>query len=121
MRHFLVVLLLLWSGFTKAEHCRNILKGQILDKEHKTALAYSNIFIKELKDGAVADEKGYFEIKDLCDGVYTLRISHVGCKPVELSLSVFGNIDTVIYLNHNAEVLDLVEISAKRQNQALSS
>lgn len=121
MRHFLVVLLLLWSGFTKAEHCRNILKGQILDKEHKTALAYSNIFIKELKDGAVADEKGYFEIKDLCDGIYTLRISHVGCKPVELSLSVFGNIDTVIYLNHNAEVLDLVEISAKRQNQALSS
>ena len=47
---------------------------------------------------AVSDDKGFFEIKDLPDGTYTLRIWHPQLKEAGLSVAVSGSatVDVVL-------------------------
>lgn len=103
-----------------ADHCRLVLSGRILDSESKAPLSFANIYIEELKDGAISDELGYFRLEALCEGNYTLKISHVGCKPNFLKISLTENVDTVLYLKHNAELLDLIIIEGKRADQQIN-
>src|SRR5690606_39066123 len=74
---FLFLLTMAFSGTAQAEEvpCDFVIKGVVIDEHDNSELDYANVFIVELLKGAMADSLGYFEIKGICPGKYTFRIS----------------------------------------------
>jgi outer membrane receptor for ferrienterochelin and colicins len=67
----------------------NSIYGKITSEEE--ALPYVNVYIKKTKLGTSTDENGYFEIKNIPNGTYTVVASTVGFKPKSVKIKFFGN------------------------------
>ncbi|MBL7817206.1 MAG: TonB-dependent receptor [Saprospiraceae bacterium] len=98
---------------TAQADCTFTLKGRIIDTE-KHAVAFANIYVKELSQGVVADESGFFTIKNLCHQTYTLDMSHVECNHKTQQVHIDGNTEGVFELQHDVKVLQNVIIQSKR-------
>ena len=94
--------------------CKSVLAGKIIDEHDKSPLEFANIYILELKKGGVSDSKGFYKIENICDGSYTIRISHLGCKPIETKIIVKGKTSKTFYPEHHTEILKDVEVTAKK-------
>ena len=105
------MMLLLASGSALAqEDCSYRLSGRVVDEHDGQSLAYANVYIKELKRGAVCDTSGYFVIKGLCPGTYTVKCSHVGCHTVVKTVTIDGDEKLNFYPEHHREVLGMATI-----------
>jgi len=81
---------LLASNFLFAQNsdCNIKLSGQVTDEHDGSALSFSSIWLIAQKRGAAADENGFFEIDHLCPDTYQIVISHIGCKPDTIVLTL---------------------------------
>lgn len=95
--------------------CTWVLSGYVMDEHNGEALAFSNIFIKELEIGAVADENGFYKISGLCSGAYTVQVSHVGCAPVLEKVFVAKNTTHNFHPEHHAEELNKVMVISEKR------
>jgi len=87
-----------------------VLRGKVYDADLKTPVQYANIVVKSARDGsiingAVADEKGDFVIKDLSYGKFTVEIDFIGYKKV---------IKTEVLINPQSKEVDLGKIELKQ-------
>ena len=90
---------------------QNTLIGKIVD-ENKEGLFSANVFITELSKGGVTNFDGVFEIKNIPDGSYNVKVTYLGYKPINQSVS-FANGETKslpISMERDAEVLDDVVV-----------
>ena len=69
-----------------AEH-RGAIRGRIVDASAQT-LPGANIYIESLHTGVTSDVNGYYTFSNLAPGTYKVRVSYVGYKPVEMTLTV---------------------------------
>ncbi len=69
--------------------------GKVFDIETNVPLFRANVFLKETILGDMTNQMGYFTIKDVPKGEYTLSISMIGYKEEKLYLSI--TTDTVFY------------------------
>ena len=68
------------------------LRGLVTDSTSGEALAYGNVFIKELGKGASTDSHGYFLIPHVpADKNFTLILSYVGYKTKTISIKLIKN------------------------------
>lgn len=107
-------------NFTGAQtDCTNRFSGRVLDAESGERLAYAGIFLMETKKGVQADSTGFFQIDSLCPGHYTFRITHIGCLPVKVPVTITGSSEQNFYLNHKDYVLNefVVEESADQSTE----
>ncbi len=101
-----VMLLLGFTSFAqKDSNCNFSLSGKVIDDHDKSALAFANIYIKELEKGAVSDINGNYIIDKLCSGKYTVTISHIGCESITTSVTINGNTKKNFHPEHHAEEL----------------
>ena len=63
------------------------IKGQITNQDAKP-LSFADVLIEELKLGTVADEKGYYVLKQVPSGTYTLTVKVLGFKTQKRPISV---------------------------------
>ena len=70
--------------------CKSMLTGKIIDEHDKSPVEFANIYILEIQKGGVSDSNGFYKIENICDGNYTIKISHVGCSPIETKITVKG-------------------------------
>jgi len=84
------------------------LKGVVLDTDMKTALPYTNIYVRHKNKGVVSNEKGNFsiDISDL-DNTDTLRFQYVGYKTRNITIGELKT-SSVVYLKE--EIINLSEI-----------
>ncbi len=101
-----------FKTMAQADSCKGALIGKVIDEHDKTILELANVYIVELKRGAVSDSTGYYKILDICDGYYTLRISHIGCETITEKILINGITRRNFYTEHHSELLKYVEISA---------
>ena len=73
------------------------IKGQI--KSEDEAIPFATVSMVGTSNGAIADEDGYYEIKNLTLGEYTLKISAIGYAPYTKDISVKGNGDITLNFN----------------------
>jgi outer membrane receptor for ferrienterochelin and colicins len=73
-------------------------------------LSYANIYLKKTKLGASSDEKGFFQIKNIPNGTYTLLVSSIGYKTknVQITFSENKNIVKNFTLNENNSLGEIV-------------
>ncbi|MBL4710204.1 MAG: TonB-dependent receptor [Flavobacteriales bacterium] len=108
-----------FSSLKAQENCNFSISGKVFDEHDGSVLAFANLWIPQLKKGAVADIDGKYSLKALCPGKYTIVVSHLGCESdsFKLILRPKGNRWSVVQnyqLEHHTEELREVEISGKQ-------
>ncbi len=113
--------LITWCNFAFAQTtnkdvvCSYIIKGNVLDENNQNTLAYATVFIVELERGEQSDSNGFFTFTNICPDIYTFRITHVGCQPRDTTISVKGNTDVQLFLDHEYQELIVTEIIGNKE------
>ena len=79
----LPALLFAWPMAVKAQECALVLSGRVIDDHDRTPLSLAEIFLFEIGRGTISDMDGHYRITGLCPGTYQVRVTHLGCEPVE--------------------------------------
>lgn len=82
--YFLLTLLLLVQCIANA----HVLSGYIKDQQTKEALPGVTIFLDDLKTGVTTDSAGFYQFKDLKEGIYLIEISFIGYKKLVERISI---------------------------------
>ena len=92
--------------------------GYVYD-ESGLPLIGANLFIEQAGQGAAADQNGFFTIRQLQPGTYTLRASMVGFKPVERTFTLQADALSLdaIYLESDVLESEAVVVIASRREQ----
>ncbi len=92
-----------------------IITGQIITTDGKPA-AFVTVQIRENNKAAITDENGFFTIKNLKEGVYTVEVSMVGLKSQQQIVDIKKNqeVNIVITLEENAKLLSELVITSGR-------
>ncbi|MBA2613076.1 MAG: TonB-dependent receptor [Bacteroidetes bacterium] len=98
----------------QSDTCKNSLYGKIIDEHDRKPLEFASVYIVELAKGAVSDNKGRYKIEDICNGIYTVKISHIGCESLQSKIIVKGKTNQNFYPEHHAEILKDIEITAQK-------
>jgi len=95
----LVVLILAFAQIFIAQD-KGTIRGFVYDLKSKYPLFNANVWIEGTNRGDVSDFKGYFELKNLDPGSYTLVVSYVGYKQERQNVEISkGEVKTIeIYL-----------------------
>ena len=96
------------------EDCVYTLSGKILDEHDNEPLQFATIYLKEIEKGATTDSNGYYIIKDLCKGRYSLQCNHLGCEPIEARITINGNTKRNFFPEHHLHELEQLEITEQR-------
>lgn len=96
------------SGLAQQPLCTNSLSGLIKEADSGEPMSFVTVYIKEAAKGAVTDEYGKFTVENLCDSVYTVICSHIGCEHHEEQIKVAGATYRDILLHHTAHQLEKI-------------
>lgn len=117
-RIFLLPVALLCFGHTEAQElCVHVLSGQVIDDHDRTPLAFAEIYLPELERGTVADVNGAYRLDGLCPGRLLLRVTHLGCEPVEVRVEMKDDKVLDLHLEHHVEELKELEIVRSRPDE----
>lgn len=99
-----------------------IIRGTIIDSDFQDPIPFANILVKETGTGTTSDFDGNFEII-LEEGIYTLQVSYLGYKTIEISNVEIRGIEPAI-INITMEVMTegldevIVSVSAKQNTES---
>ncbi|MEL6615735.1 MAG: TonB-dependent receptor, partial [Bacteroidota bacterium] len=66
-----------------------VLEGRVVDAATDEPLWGAHVWLVDLDLGDVVDARGEFAVDNLPTGTYSVRVSHIGYKPVRVELDVF--------------------------------
>ncbi len=94
----------------------NMIMGHVIEYDTEENIPFASIYIEETGDGAVSNEEGQFEFRNLAAGKYHLRVSAVGYTTVTKEVVVSKDFTTVIHFKLKMEdvVMDELVVSANR-------
>ncbi|MBN2413099.1 von Willebrand factor type A domain-containing protein [candidate division KSB1 bacterium] len=103
------------------------INGTITDKQTGDPLPGTNVFVTGTKLGAATDMNGFYEIKNVPEGTYTLKISMIGYEEI-LKKNVNVKANTITTMNFKlepskleGEMITIVEEKPKTQMDMSSS
>ena len=119
MKGFILYITLIGSICTL--HAQNgSLKGQILDDSNEV---FENVFIqlKETKYTAISNSNGYFKIKEIKPGNYTLLCTGTG-NSSSIPVSICADKDTfiLIHLHHSTKETEEIVVTATRTEKDIA-
>lgn len=116
-----VYLLLVLVFLSTVSFGQGLLKGTIIDENNLT-LPGTSIWLPDLKMGTSTDSEGGYNIKDIPEGIWTVKISMVGYYTISKEVSIANNQTSQldIQLQPDNELLNEVVISASRNPEKLS-
>lgn len=108
--------------YASSEGPTGSIKGHILTSDGKPA-AFISVTIAPLGKGTMSDENGYYLLKAVPVGHWTLRASAVGIQPQSKKVSVIKGETTEMdfQMNENAEQLQEVIVNSISKNRNTSS
>ena len=110
MKHPLLVVLLCLYNLAHSQNCTHTFIGEVVDFHDGTPMSGATIYVETLNAYTTAGINGKFTIKNLCNGVLTLTISHIGCETQQIQINVDGDTYYKINMEHHLEELDEVKI-----------
>lgn len=121
MKRNLLLYFLLFSLSIAAQQ-KNLIIGDVCDKETKAAVAFATVQLCAPKDtslvaGGVTDEQGKFQLQMMKEGSYLLKVSFMGYEPCFQTVTVKRGEENIvlpkIFLEQNATLLAETVISAE--------
>lgn len=99
MKKVIVLMALLFAAIVQAQNAgRGVISGKVVDAESGAGLFGSNVYMVGTQMGAATDMHGAFRINHVPEGTYTLRVSYMGYKTVNVT-DVKVTADNVTSLN----------------------
>ena len=100
------------------EHIKEgfMISGHVIEKHSEENIPYATVLIVGTDKGTMSNEAGRFELKNLAEGTYVLRVSAVGYKTVEKTIVVGREYMAVAHFQLEEEtfMVDEVVVSASR-------
>ncbi|PWG05572.1 TonB-dependent receptor [Polaribacter aquimarinus] len=87
MKSFFKIICILCIGMNSI-FAQNSISGIITNKGEP--LPFVNVYLKKTKLGTSTNNNGFYQLKNIPDGKYTLVISSIGFKPKSVRISFFG-------------------------------
>ncbi len=108
-----IILIVLFIGFqfqSYSQSCNQTLTGRVVDFHDGSPLDGAVLIVAGIEKFAQTDLDGNFKIENLCEGNYTLQVSHPECdtKAIQFTLPLNGSLN--IRLEHHLEELDQVTV-----------
>ena len=104
-----------------SQDCSAILLGEVVDFHDNTPLKNAVVVVTGKNLIATTDELGKFTIKELCEGVIELEISHPECTSQFVTVSIEGDTYQKIRLEHHLEELEEVKVLGQTVKQTNSA
>lgn len=95
--------------------CTIAIDGQVMDSETNKGLGFATVLLQESGQGVYADSVGTFSLNGICEGTYTLKVTHIGCAPEKITLRISGDTTLVLQLNHDESILHEFVVEAERE------
>ena len=94
----------------------NVITGHVIEKGTENSLPYATVIIVETGEGTVTDADGYFKLKKVPAGKYTLKVNSVGYaqQTKEVNVSDEYTVDVHFVLSEETIMTDEVVVSANR-------
>ncbi|WP_420460763.1 TonB-dependent receptor [Neolewinella sp.] len=108
--------MLILSTCVRAQACTGRIVGTVIDEHENEKLAFATIYMLEGGRGAEADYNGYFELENVCAGPVSLRFSHIGCDPKELTFDFTSDTTVTVYLHHHDNYTETVTVTSSGAN-----
>jgi iron complex outermembrane recepter protein len=104
------------SSVTEIEIPSGVINGQVRTSDDKAA-AFVSIFLKESSKTTMTDENGFFSLKNIKAGIYTLEITMVGLKTQQKIVDVKKDqpVNVSITLAEDVKHLAAVIITSRRR------
>jgi len=97
------------------DNCSIEISGRVVDAETGKGLSFASVLLQESGQGAYADSAGFFSIKEICRGDYTLKVSHIGCVPRKMVLQLRQDTTITFSLDHDESILHEFVVEAKEE------
>ena len=98
-----------------------IVKGAVKDFNTRAAVDMASVSIIELAQGAITDEKGLFEIKNIRKGTYHLRVTYLGYEAVDTLVQLNQSVFLNFKLNKTSLQLKEVNVMAREKRQSATT
>lgn len=110
---FLLTLLL--GSMVHVAMAQNLVSGTITDEETRQPIPGVTLEITALGAGTTTDQNGHFELANLSNGTYELKVRHVSFEPESREIRLTGNqINLSISLHPSTLVSDEVVVNSTR-------
>lgn len=127
MKHYIVVLMLACLGISSyaVNPIRegNMISGHVIVKGTEENIPFAAIQVVGRDGGAVSNEEGQFEFRNLPAGKYILRVQVMGYKTQEKTVTVSSEFTAVVHFQMEEEsfMTDEVVVSANRNEVSRKS
>ena len=102
---------------TLGQNCDNKLSIEVIDLHDGSSLVNTNIYFEEIDIGGKTDQNGIIVFENLCDGSYTLSVSHEDCETLNVKVAVKKDTYKKVYLEHHLnELQEIIVTSSNRVN-----
>ncbi len=96
----LLILLVLIPGILSAQERNSSISGEIRDAVTKQPLPGATVLLLNTKIGTAADINGYFSIKNIPNGLYSVRASFIGYEQsTKVDISAATSRNTTVYFD----------------------
>lgn len=117
-----LVWLLVFVPIISSAQSGYFIKGAVFDEDSKP-ITGATVNILQTTDGAITDNDGKFELKNLSNGNYTLEVSFVGYSKAQIDVAINNQSvnDLTITLKSDAITLGEVTITSNRKREELQT
>ena len=113
MRKYIYILLLCSVLFAKAqENCKFTLTGKVIDLHDDSVLPGATLIIAGFEKVTQSKIDGTFTFTKLCEGTYTIQISHPNCATQAFKVRISGDLNKNFRLEHHLEELNAITLNA---------
>ncbi len=104
-------------SMAQSDPCNLTLTGKVMDQHNGEPLPFAVVISKDGKHRASTNLDGVYRMEGLCEGTCTFVCKHLGCTPVEKTVTLNTNSAVDFYMEHSIESLDTAEIIVKKRGE----
>lgn len=95
-----ILFILIASAFLQGQDAKGSLSGEVRDGVTKQPLPGASVVLLQTKSGVATDSNGYFIIKNISAGVYSIRVSYTGYEQsTKVDISITKSRNTTVYFD----------------------
>lgn len=114
MRIYVLLILFLCNSISlMSQNCDYTLSGAVTDLHDGSALVGATLIIAGSEKAVQTDLDGKYTFSNLCEGTYSIQVSHPHCLTKGFSVKVNGNTTKTFKLEHHLEELNQITVEGK--------
>lgn len=113
-------------NFSQAQNLTQVIRGTVIDKNVKNELIGATVILPSTSPmlGTVTDVNGNFRIENVPAGTYTVRVSYIGYKPLDIpNVQVNTGKETILTIELEENIIqgnEIIVTADKRKDQPLN-